>query len=783
MKKICILFLLSYLLAGFKKTNAQCATGYKQVTLNWDYLDYFTWSGSYDNSYLSSFTQAYRQHFAFGLNRLTIDVPLLFLLSGENNVHSGHNGSYATDGADVQFSTILNSTSTVTLTFEQEVLDLRFSIYDLDNNQRLNVVARNAAGNTRNVVLSRANGSSGMTFNSNPGTNPQARGISGNYGSGDSRGTVNIDIDGPVKTISLSFSNASGDFWLSDITACSPGDFPTDYYEAARPFNGQPGYILHAFNNSVYALNPATGRSTFVFSDPAVPGNGFINSMAYDQANHVLYYVYTQTDPGPPRSYGGNKMLRKYDFNTETIVPVLNDITGLGIPVSDLVGVESGGAAFYNGSLYLGIEPADDDAETNREAVIWRIDFNALQVPEHASQVFAVPLDDGDGDLLHDWADFVIKDGVLYDFDAADDETDIYQFNLLTGNATVFSSPSFTPGQPAIDWDGNIYQVYANAGDDVDPYVALYNPLTGTIGTPRNITTAPGLTGIPNLGDAAEGFRPKSDFGDAPASYTPNPLAPAMHEKDVNLRLGSSFDNEWNFNWSALANSDGADEDGIGAAPALNVSGTLTYRVNNISVYNNTGSNATLAGWLDYNFNGLFEAGEGVVITVPSRTNPQQVTLTWNNIHVPHTTWLRTFLRLRITSASNGMNATNMNGWFSNGEVEDFPVVIGVVLSKELPPIPVTRNDSASVDVGVIKILPNPVIDVATLQLYSATNTQVEIQLIDNSGKKMLHLERAVVRGVNKIVLNNLGAWPAGVYTARILLNNKTVIRRIVIGR
>src|SRR5687767_6013021 len=104
MKTICTLFMLCFLLAGFKKSKAQCPTGYKQVTLNWDYLDYFTFSGTYDNDYLSSATQAYTQHFSFGANRLTINVPSgRFSLSGENNSHTGHGGSYATEGADVQF--------------------------------------------------------------------------------------------------------------------------------------------------------------------------------------------------------------------------------------------------------------------------------------------------------------------------------------------------------------------------------------------------------------------------------------------------------------------------------------------------------------------------------------------------------------------------------------------------------------------------------------------------------------------------------------------------------
>jgi hypothetical protein len=782
MKKICTLLLLPLLLLCclLQRSTAQCTTGYNKVTLNWDYLDYFTYSGDYTNGngYLPSHEWALTQHFSFGTNRLTIDVPYLsFIQGGDNNAND------VDPGDDVQFTAVSFGSETITLIFEQEVRNLQFSIYDLDFNQRMNVSGKNAAGDNTTVTLSKAVSNSGISLNSNPGNNPQARAPGSIYGSSDNRGTINIEIDGPVKTVSLTFSGFIGDFWLSDISACSPGNFPSNYYEVSRPISGQPSYVLHSLNNKVYALNPATGLTKLIFTDNNVPGNGYINSMAYDPYNRILYYTWSHTSQGPPRTVGGRKTLKKYNFTTGTISTVLNDITNLGIPVSEDYGVESGGAAFYNGNLYLGIEATNDNQRSDRESVIWRIDFDGSGNPFQASQVFAVPADNGSGTLLHHFGDLVINNGVLYDFDGATadgNRTDIYQFNLQTGDATVFSSPSFTPGQTAVDWSGTIYQLYANASNSTQAYVAAYNPSNGAIGTKRTITATPMFTpAIPELSDAAEAYRPASDYGDAPSSYSPIPFTAAAHETDNNLRLGTAMDKEWDGMNSSIADADGSDEDGIGAAPALNIGGSVTYTVSNISVYNNTGSNATLVGWLDYNFNGSFEAGEGILVTIPSSNGQQLINLNWNNIQVPFTPALQTFLRLRITSASNGMSTANMNGWFANGEVEDYPVVVGTILQHDNKPLtPSIENTGEQV-----KLLPNPAVNYTTVRFAAAGNAIAELQLIDNGGKKLMDLKKAVHPGVNLITLNDLQALSAGVYTVRIVINEQVITRQLVISR
>jgi hypothetical protein len=692
--KILVVALLVFI---SKSTNAQCLPGTSTNSINWDYLDYFPFTGNYTSNYLPSNTWTRTQNFTFGTQRLTIvhnyadaNAP------GENTTHTGETGTFGT-GADVQYI----GDGTITLTFENEVNNLQFSLYDVDRGQRVQFGATNALGISQLINVATLTGTI-LTISNNNLINARVDAAAGtNIANNLNTAACNVTIAGPVKTITLTISNTTtngsedGSFWLSDISACFAGSFPNNYFNIARPFTNQPGYVLHAFNDSVMMVNPATGVTKFLFEDASAPygGKSYVNSMAYDPYNHVLYYVFSLSN-----NASANKLLKKYDFTTETISTVVADINTIGVPTvsgsTTRGGVESGAACFYNGALYLGIETSNNSTNSSREVVIWRLDFNASNVPYRASQVFALPVDNGAGTLTHDWSDFIMSNGMLYDFDGAGTttQTDIYHFNMTTGATTNYPLPSgYTPGQPTVDWTGNIYQVHASTTPSViNPYIAIYN-LDGTIGTRYNMTSTPAFTpAVPSLGDAAEAFRPKGDFGDAPSSYDPDPLAPATHEYNPNLRLGPTYDREWSLTSSTNANADGADEDGLGAAPAL-LPGLTNYFLT-VSVYNNTGANANLVAWLDYNQNGLFDAGEAQTATVTSSGSSQNINLSWLSITATASTNLYTFLRIRIAPSSTGMGAANMNGWYADGEVEDYPVLMGWLVPKELNSFSATKK-------------------------------------------------------------------------------------------
>src|SRR5687768_5698370 len=127
---VLLLFALSRNEAGAQCTNA---------TVNWDNLKYLVTTGSY-SPYVTN-AMATTQRFAIGVNAVTIT----YSGSITNNGESTHNTSDA--GTDLYYSAVPSSgnTATITLTFDSEVTNLAFSIYDIDRRQIVAVNGKNAS--------------------------------------------------------------------------------------------------------------------------------------------------------------------------------------------------------------------------------------------------------------------------------------------------------------------------------------------------------------------------------------------------------------------------------------------------------------------------------------------------------------------------------------------------------------------------------------------------------------------------------------------------------------
>jgi hypothetical protein len=242
---------------------------------------------------------------------------------------------------------------------------------------------------------------------------------------------------------------------------------------------------------------------------------------------------------------------------------------------------------------------------------------------------------------------------------------------MQTGAATTYNNPTPTrrySGQAGLSWAGNLYMIY----DSLFQYNAgvitkIAKPVAiSVIGDP----VPPAWVG--NAGDGSDPFRPKCDFGDAPATYDPNPVSPAVHERSELIRLGATWDKEWLK--KGVTGTEDVD-DGVSTVPLL-PPGTGSYLVQ-VSVFNNNGANATLCAWVDFNANGVFDASEGVTpITVPNSASPQTVNLFWPSYTTPLVNGQSTYLRIRITSASALMTTSHATGYFTNGEVEDYKVLV-----------------------------------------------------------------------------------------------------------
>lgn len=687
-------FLLFFLFIS-PSAKSQCGAGYYQAVVNWDNLDFLhnsaTWYNTVYAPYTStmSVTNAMKQsqNFAIGKNMVTIATTIgvggTSSAYADVTTHTGETGAYGT-GADIYFIKSGTSASTITLTFLSEVMNVKFSVFDIDQEITFAPTATNASGTAQSITLTKpAGASSAIPLNGSAaattvtGTAPLANWATGggsgtNYANTSANGTINVDITGPVKTITLTFSNDgnSNDFFLSDITACvaDPG-FTSSYYATyTEPYTGQPAYFLANPDSTfrVYMVNPAIPEAHLLFTEPGASGVA-LNSIAYDPVNHFVYYVINGATGKP-----GNKAVKRYDVTTNTFSTIIADVNTLGIPTF-IQGVEAASAAFYDGSLYIGIEGTDASSfSTYTESIIWRIDFDGSNNPIRASQVYGTPSDNGGGQPSHDWGDFIIKNGVIQThasnviFPAYGS---LFNHVTMTTNTTTASYTTYvdTAGQLGQIWNGTVYRV--------DNRLMLYNE-DGTTGTPATMTftsCSPSWNNKP-VNDASCPFRPMQDFGDAPATYDPVALSVAAHQEACNnstLYIGTTWGDEWNKNTSADASGDD-EEDGITTVTGMVSDGVAYNHVQEVTVFNNTGATAYLAGWLDYDDDGVFEAGEFTSVNVPSSALPQVVTLNWAGITVAIGTG-DSFLRIRLSSTS--FANTNATGWRADGEVEDYPVI------------------------------------------------------------------------------------------------------------
>lgn len=654
---------------------SQCGAGTTQAELNWDHIDFLPSNNNRYTDFYPSAAFPYTQNFTMGTRRVTFNMApqANITLNGENTTNTAHaNSPEVSAGADVQFTTTSSTNTTITFTFDSEVQNLRFSLFDLDNSQQAAVSATNAAAIPQNISMTLANATSATTVGGTA-TNRTATAASGGYNNSDTRGAVNIVIAGPVLQVVVTLGNASGDIWLSDIDACITGSFPTGYRAVSRPFTGQPQYVLTVVNNNIYYTNPANGQSYFLFNEPA---HNRLNSLAYDPYRRRVYYTFSLSGGNAPVN---DKTVRVYDVDSKTISILIPNVNDFGIPTYE-TGVESGAACFYNGSLYLGIEGyTGADYAASRKSTIWRIDFDAAGNPlSPASQVWGILADNGtDAQNIHDWSDFAVVDGRLIDFDGSGSgDYDYYHFDLMTGVQTEYTPVGQIPRQVSVGWDEKIY--------NVNTAISLYNGTNaqGTLYT-NYAPLGPAIPtgGAASWGDAAGPYRPFLDFGDAPASYDPDPLSPACHDTLTptvggtrrRMVLGDQEDVEWLKR--GFTTTEDNYEDGLSFVPILSpVTGNYTARV---TVFNNIGANATVVAWLDYNGNGIFDASEGTMpVAVPSLNTPQQVDLVWSGIPEILTSGSYTYLRIRITRGSYGMDQSDATGYYDMGEVEDYRVVV-----------------------------------------------------------------------------------------------------------
>ena len=175
------------------------------------------------------------------------------------------------------------------------------------------------------------------------------------------------------------------------------------------------------------------------------------------------------------------------------------------------------------------------------------------------------------------------------------------------------------------------------------------------------------------------------DYGDAPDTGTGSAQGNYQtlqsdngprHLIVDNLRLGQvAPDADGGDLQNTAANADNStgvnDEEGVSTLPIITVSSTNVSL--DVGVFNDTGSDATLACWIDFNRDGVFAANEKASAPVSPAGTQQLKNLGFSGFGTPIAG--QSYLRCRLANASG--DVTDPTGSANSGEVEDYAVMIG----------------------------------------------------------------------------------------------------------
>jgi len=198
------------------------------------------------------------------------------------------------------------------------------------------------------------------------------------------------------------------------------------------------------------------------------------------------------------------------------------------------------------------------------------------------------------------------------------------------------------------------------------------------------------------------------DFGDAPDTYSTLFASGGPYHNIIDsLYLGLGVTCDADGKPSVAANLDSLDDGVTFPTPCASCS---TYTVN-LTAMNATGSPATIAGWIDFNKNGVFDAAERASVTIPSSTSEQSFTMTFN-VTTFSAISSGTYARFRI--ANDSTQIALPTGFAATGEVEDYAVPC-IALPLPVPSV----SPSPSCARGPVTLIAT---DSATFTIWSGPN-------------------------------------------------------------
>ncbi|MEO1005947.1 MAG: GEVED domain-containing protein, partial [Cyanobacteria bacterium J06638_38] len=189
--------------------------------------------------------------------------------------------------------------------------------------------------------------------------------------------------------------------------------------------------------------------------------------------------------------------------------------------------------------------------------------------------------------------------------------------------------------------------------------------------------------------DAADyGDAPDAASGTATGDYSTTATdGGAAHGIDANLRLGANLDADSGTLQNSDADADDTDgspddEDGVTSTLTDIATGDTSYSIT-LDVFNDTGSDAKLIGWIDFDRSGTFDSDEAVIRTIPTSATSSSQTLRWdtngNGFTSSDISEGITYARFRLSSDTTTLTTSYSTGALTDGEVEDYQLnIIGV---------------------------------------------------------------------------------------------------------
>ncbi|MGL5693811.1 MAG: SdrD B-like domain-containing protein [Peptostreptococcaceae bacterium] len=427
----------------------------------------------------------------------------------------------------------------------------------------------------------------------------------------------------------------------------------------------------------VSTINIVTGKVTFKANLP-----NLINAVGFNPTNNLIY---------------GLRSNQPYTMDDTYTLTALPPITGLPIPSGPNY---TNGAFDPKGYFYI-----MDSSQTKFYVIDYRLGSttygklvdSTTGYTLQTGPIYGIPLIPPIPPIppvASDWA-WNTDDGNLY---GADISGNIIRVNPLDGHLTILVTSGLIPQNygAAFSYDkgqcfvignsnGVVYKITIDSTTIVPTATANYFSQAN----PSNDNDGASCINAQILVDYGDAPDAGPNTGNGPNNYSTLLANNGPRHAIINdLKLGIQVTGENDAYQNTTATGDdipkNIQDDGVIILKSC-IDKTQTSYDLDVSYTNNTGSNAYIYAWIDFNRDGIFQKQEiaNVVPVTSSTTNPRTTTLSF--VFPPNVDFStgHTFIRLRITSdelinsnSSETAEDTRSLGPASDGEVEDYILYI-----------------------------------------------------------------------------------------------------------